>query len=581
MALLTTCAVDKGGGGAVQPIEIVLSFTTKADFNPNYYYFFVFNFSNSPKTGEDYRPLPEISGPNRGKRWERYIAFHGETKTVDSVMSLTKADIGAFNRTGRGPVDIISATLNGDALVDIATVNALDDSVSILFQLSNHSFAEHVDYTVGDAPTSLIAYDYSGDGKQDLVVANSGDTDTGRSLSFLLNDGEGVFAAQTEIDLPSPPYGVCVGDFNGDGVDDLAATLYLDTAEGNRVAVLLKTETGFADPVFTPVGKVPTSIAATNLNGDDVSDLAVLNSHDGDEGNSLMLLTGNGDGTFTIAHEFATDRQPVGLAVGRINSDARDDYAVACAYNGDMGNTVFIFRSEGDTGYANPEILSVGHAPADALIGDINGDALNDLVIVESADDNDGNQVRTLVQSTTGGFGNAKTIKVGKSPRAAVLIEFTGDASIDCAVANSSDTVQGNSVSLLNGTAAGEFTGVIDYWTDDLPTPVKNEIWYRGVSITRNTFTIRIDPATFKDLAGAVPTSFLVDFMVADTGIDYASNPDDYGIAYDWLLHPVVVQEQVGFEADEARLQLEQAPENTPNPPPDAGDITDWRVEVN
>ena len=45
LALLSTCAVDKGGGGTVQPIEIVLSFTTKADFDPNLHYFFVFNFN--------------------------------------------------------------------------------------------------------------------------------------------------------------------------------------------------------------------------------------------------------------------------------------------------------------------------------------------------------------------------------------------------------------------------------------------------------------------------------------------------------------------------------------------------------
>ncbi len=581
LALLTTCAVDKGGGGTVQPIEIVLSFTTKADFDPNLYYFFVFNFSNTPNTGEDYRALPEISGPNRGKRWERYIVFNGEDKTVNGVWTLSKTDIGAFDPTGRGPVDIIGAALNSDALVDLATANSLDDSVSVMLQQTNNTFAAHVDYAVGDAPTGLIAYDYTGDAKLDLVVANSGDTDTGRSLSFLRNEGEGVFAAKADTALPSAPYSICAGDFNGDGTDDLAVTLYLDTAEGNRVAVLLKTAEGFADPVFTDVGKNPTAIAVTDLNGDANDDLAVLNSFDGTGGNSLMLLTCDGDGTFTLSQEFATDRQPVGLAVGRINADARDDYAVTCAYNGDLGNTVHIFRSDGDTGWATPEILSVGHAPADVVIGDINGDTLNDLVIVESADDADGNQVRTLTQTDTGGFGNTKTIKVGKTPRAAVLLEFTGDTEIDCAVANSSDTVQGNSISLLNGTATGEFTGIVDYWTDDLPMPLKNETWYRSVTISRNTFTVRIDPATFKNITGTVPTSFMVDFMTADTGIDYGSNPDDYGIAYDWLLHPVVVTEEVGFETDEARLQLEQAPENTPNPPPDAGDITDWRVEVN
>jgi hypothetical protein len=565
LALLSTCAVDKHNTtGTAQPIEIEMSFTTVADFNPDYYYF------------------PDVSGPNRGQRWERYIVFHGSDLIVDNCGTLSKSDIGQYTPVGKGPSDIITAKLSGaDDLDDLATANTLEDSVSILIQLNDQNFASGVDYKVGDAPTSLLSYDYNGDGKLDLIVANSADTAEGKSLSLLPNDGEGVFGAQTKIALPQAPYGICSGDFNGDGKEDLAVTYYSDSAEGNKVAVLLKNDTGFDAPITTDVGKLPTAIAVTDLNHDANDDLAVLNSFDGAGGNSLMLLQSDGDGTFTIVQTLPTDRQPAGLAVGKLNADDQDDYVVACAYNGDLGNTLNIFRSNGSGGYEAPELLAVGHSPSDVLIQDINGDSLNDLIVVESADDADGNQVRTLMQAATGGgFGNAKTIKVGKSPRAATLFKFSGDDFWDCAVANSADAAQGNSVSLLDGSATGEFTGVVIYWTDELPQPLKNQYWYRSVSVTRNTFTVRVDPLLFKDLNGQVPTSFLVDFMTASTGIDYVSNPDDYGIVFDWLLRPVVVQEQIGFETDESKLQLEQAPDNPVNPPPESADIIDWHVVV-
>ena len=67
-------------------------------------------------------------------------------------------------------------------------------------------------------PVSVAVGDFNGDGKQDLAVAN----DSSDNVSILLGDGTGNFSAATNFGTGDCPYSVAVGDFNGDGKQDLA-----------------------------------------------------------------------------------------------------------------------------------------------------------------------------------------------------------------------------------------------------------------------------------------------------------------------------------------------------------------------
>ena len=188
LVVFTTCARDKTPPGEpteLQPAEIELSFTTEADFSPEYYYFFVFNFTNSPNTGDEYRPVPLVSGPDRGTRWERYIMFNGETLTVENVKTLTKTDEAAFTSVGTGPVALISGDVNGDGLPDIVTANSIADTISVLLLGASGRFAGHVDYEVGDGPVALAFFEFTDDESPDIIVSNGADSAEGNSLSIL------------------------------------------------------------------------------------------------------------------------------------------------------------------------------------------------------------------------------------------------------------------------------------------------------------------------------------------------------------------------------------------------------------
>jgi hypothetical protein len=70
------------------------------------------------------------------------------------------------------------------------------------------------------AATGLVAGDFNGDGKLDLVV--TGITGTA-STYILLGNGDGTFKTHLDSATPNFPYAIAEGDFNGDGIPDLVA----------------------------------------------------------------------------------------------------------------------------------------------------------------------------------------------------------------------------------------------------------------------------------------------------------------------------------------------------------------------
>jgi len=86
------------------------------------------------------------------------------------------------------------------------------------------SFRTPVNYNVGSNPTVVATGDFNGDGKPDLAIVNAGDpnaNDPG-GISILLGNGDGTFQSAINFDAGNNPGSVAIGDFDGDGKDDLA-----------------------------------------------------------------------------------------------------------------------------------------------------------------------------------------------------------------------------------------------------------------------------------------------------------------------------------------------------------------------
>ncbi len=88
--------------------------------------------------------------------------------------------------------------------------------------MSQGLFAEGTTYFAGGSPINLLAGDFNGDARPDLIAVNY----AGWSISFLAGNGNGTFASHPEQALGSYVIAASAADFDADGKLDLAVVRY-------------------------------------------------------------------------------------------------------------------------------------------------------------------------------------------------------------------------------------------------------------------------------------------------------------------------------------------------------------------
>src|SRR5262249_43667545 len=117
------------------------------------------------------------------------------------------------------------ADFNGDGRLDLAvTVPSFIGVVYVPLNTSkaagNITFRPSPTYPVGQNPRSAATGDFNGDGKLDLIVANS----FSDYVSILMNQGNGTFSETNLAVGGNYIFAVAPADFNGDGKVDFAVT---------------------------------------------------------------------------------------------------------------------------------------------------------------------------------------------------------------------------------------------------------------------------------------------------------------------------------------------------------------------
>ncbi len=179
--------------------------------------------------------------------------------------------------------------------MDLATANS-SATVSILLGNGNGTFKPHVNYGIAAEPRHLASGDFNDDGVLDIATANLGSSETGNTVSVLLGNGDGTFESKIDLLAGAAPNAVHVADLNGDGNLDLAVA---NLKNAGAVNVLHGNGDGaFALAIPYSVVTYPGSLSAADVNGDGFLDLGVRST----VGGAMSLLMGKPDGTFDPVH---------------------------------------------------------------------------------------------------------------------------------------------------------------------------------------------------------------------------------------------------------------------------------------
>ena len=288
------------------------------------------------------------------------------------------------------------ADLNGDGRQDLILTGYAGE---VWTSLSNGdgTFATPVAVNMPTLSCPLFygaAGDLNGDGKTDLVIAYPGDSPCGGSTYasgyfVMLGNGDGTFQTPAFYPAGVQLYSATLADVNVDGNLDL---LLNDLPPAGTGTYQITLQLGNGDGTFgasSPVleNYVVTDIQAADINQDGKPDLVLaaeeLSGSDFSTG-GIIIMDGNGDGTFGARSQIASGNYFESIAIADVNGDGIPDIEASQTSTYGQANTYFGFVTLlgiGDGGFSAPynELVTVGSDVV--LTGNFFADNALDVVI--------------------------------------------------------------------------------------------------------------------------------------------------------------------------------------------------------
>jgi uncharacterized membrane protein len=348
---------------------------------------------------------------------------------------------------GSEPLSVVTADFNGDGIPDLAVTNSYANTITTLLGNGAGTFTSDATLQTGNGPSAIVAGDFNRDGHVDLAVTTAdGNGSNTNGVNIFLGNGDGTFTPSSQSPLAgAQPSAMTVGDYNGDGLLDLAVVDY----GSSTLTVLL----GNGDGTFTPanlspqIGSYPNSIAQGDFNGDGIPDLAITNSNS----QTVTILLGAGDGTFGSIGTFPTGSYPNSIAAGDLNGDGKLDLVI-----GNGSNAVTILLGNGDGTFTAATGPSIGTGNARIALADLNGDGKMDLITANYYNSN----ITVFLGNGDGTFASGITAPVGTTPVALAVGDWNGDGIRDVVAVNSNSSTLTVLTSQLAQKATASASGI-------------------------------------------------------------------------------------------------------------------------
>ncbi len=334
---------------------------------------------------------------------------------------------GTAYPTGAETHSVVIADVNGDTKMDLVTANAAASTISVLIGDGAGNFAAALGYPTGGFPKSVTLGFLNGDAILDAVTANQVDS----TVSVLLGNADGSFQPKVDYPACTNSHEVTIADINGDTKMDIACAGW----GAPQAGVLLGNGNGtFGGVTKYAVGAAPHSIVAKDFNGDLKLDLAIAD-HDS---NQISILINNGTGGFLPSVQYASGVEPHSLRTADLNGDTHPD--LVCA--NDASDNVSVYLGNANGTFQPAAYYTTGVTPKGVAIADINGDGKLDII---SANINGnypslihpgGDSISVLLGTGTGTFLPKTDYVVGQGSFAVAVGRLNADTKLDIVTAN-------------------------------------------------------------------------------------------------------------------------------------------------
>jgi hypothetical protein len=267
------------------------------------------------------------------------VSVFRNTSTSGTISFAARIDLPA----GIGSRGIAIGDFDGDGKADLVVANTGSGTISFLRNTSTPgliSFAAKTDYASGSGPHAIAIGDLDGDGKQDVAVTNLNSA----TVSVFRNTGiPGTisFASKTDYLTGGSSFGVAIGDLDGDGKSELVVSSFF----ANSIFVFPNTSTAgniaFAPRITYTVGFEPLNVAIADLDGEGKPDVAVSHIT---RYNFSVLKNNSAVGSVSLASQplYVPGNPSTNLVVVDLDGDGKPDVA-STAYN---RNSIAVFKNE-------------------------------------------------------------------------------------------------------------------------------------------------------------------------------------------------------------------------------------------
>ena len=331
---------------------------------------------------------------------------------------------GHENRTK----DIVSGDFDLDSDLDIIVTNFDTHTVSVLKNDGKGNFNEIIDYETGLEPCCLSKGDFNQDNYIDFIVLSSGSP----YLSIFFNRGDGTFEFHKNYYVERYSNVMAAGDIDSDSDLDLVVmnprmdVYYLFFNDGTGEFLNFKV-------FYLDFGSYEeTSVVLEDFNLDNNLDMAFAASPK-DYGLSLVVLFGNGDGTFGPPINYITINEI--LDIYPVDIDLDSDIDLLCPVNNvglfNRYYFFYLFKNLGD-GSFNIDLISNIIIEAKGISsGDFDQDYDIDIALLNK----NANNVTVLFNNCSGNFYKNFYYNFGTYGAEKIISgDFNGDGKIDLAI---------------------------------------------------------------------------------------------------------------------------------------------------